>query len=91
MALRGNSPPCWDGHAGASGKLDPITSQEYGSQDFFGVIDELRIWRTVRSEEQIQQVALILPTRDTFQVHKIQPSAVKVSEASASCRVPGNG
>ena len=50
-----------DGRAGASGKLDPMISQEYGSQDFFGVIDELRIWRTVRTEEQIQQVALSLP------------------------------
>ena len=46
------------GRAGASGKLDPITSQEYGSQDFFGVIDELRIWRTVRTEEQIREVSL---------------------------------
>ena len=45
-------------HAGASGKLDPITSQEYGSQDFFGVIDELRIWRTVRTEEQIREVGV---------------------------------
>ncbi len=45
-------------YAGASGKLDPITSQEYGSQDFFGVIDELRIWRTVRTEEQIREVGL---------------------------------
>ncbi len=25
-------------------------------QDFFGQIDELRVWRTVRSEEQIRQV-----------------------------------
>ena len=31
-------------------------SQEYGSQDFFGAIDELRIWRTVRTEEQINLV-----------------------------------
>lgn len=52
--------PLLRGHAGASGKLDPILSQEYGSQDFFGVIDELRIWRTVRSEDQIKQVRLCL-------------------------------
>ncbi len=47
-------------HAGASGKLDPIMSQEYGSQDFFGVIDELRIWSTVRSEDQIKQARFTL-------------------------------
>lgn len=46
--------------AGASGKLDPIMSQEYGSQDFFGVIDELRIWRTVRNEDQIKQARFTL-------------------------------
>ena len=33
-----------------------MLSQEYGSQDFFGVIDELRIWRTVRTEDDIKQV-----------------------------------
>ena len=32
-----------------------MLSQEYGSQDFFGVIDELRIWRTVRKEDEIKQ------------------------------------
>ena len=40
--------------AGAAGKLD--STREYGVQDFFGQIDELRIWRTVRSEDQIRQV-----------------------------------
>ena len=43
--------------AGASGKLDPI--KEYGAQDFFGQIDELRIWRTVRTQAQIRQVGLL--------------------------------
>lgn len=47
-------------YAGASGKLDPIMSQEYGSQDFFGVIDELRIWRSVRNEDQIKQARFTL-------------------------------
>jgi hypothetical protein len=42
--------------AGASGKLDSI--KEYGAQDFFGQIDELRIWRTARTQDQIRQVGL---------------------------------
>lgn len=45
--------------AGATGKLDKLQSQEYGSQDFFGVIDEMRIWRTVRTEDQIKQVSRV--------------------------------
>ena len=44
--------------AGASGKLDPV--KEYGAQDFFGQIDELRIWRTARTQDQIRQVGLTL-------------------------------
>ncbi|KAK9789369.1 hypothetical protein WJX73_005379 [Symbiochloris irregularis] len=43
---------CFDSHPGATGKVD-ATSQEYGAQDFFGAIDEIRIWRSVRSEEDI--------------------------------------
>ena len=42
--------------AGASGKLDRMRDQEYGAQDFYGAIDELRIWRTVRTQDQIKQV-----------------------------------
>lgn len=41
--------------AGSVGKLD-YSTQEYGPQDFFGAIDELRIWRTVRTEDQIKRV-----------------------------------
>lgn len=41
--------------AGASGKLDRIRDQEYGAQDFYGAIDELRVWRTVRTQDQIKQ------------------------------------
>ena len=29
---------------------------EYGAQDFIGVMDEIRIWSTVRSQAQIQEV-----------------------------------
>ncbi len=42
--------------AGASGKLDRMRDQEYGAQDFYGAIDELRVWRTVRTQDQIKQV-----------------------------------
>ena len=33
------------------GGLDP--SSEYGSQDFFGTLDEMRLWRIERSAEDI--------------------------------------
>lgn len=33
--------------------MSPTTRQEYNSQDFFGQIDEMRIWRRVRSPEEI--------------------------------------
>ncbi|BDA49076.1 probable Sushi, von Willebrand factor type A, EGF and pentraxin pentraxin domain-containing protein at C-terminar half [Coccomyxa sp. Obi] len=46
---------CFDSAPGASGKLDPLKDQEYGAQDFFGAIDELRVWRTVRTQDQIKQ------------------------------------
>lgn len=42
------------GGAGAQGPLD--NSWEHGSQDFNGVIDEVRIWRTARSADQIFEV-----------------------------------
>lgn len=31
---------------------------EYGAQDFIGVMDEIRIWSTVRSQAQIQEVCV---------------------------------
>ncbi|KAK9918751.1 hypothetical protein WJX75_006574 [Coccomyxa subellipsoidea] len=46
---------CFDSAPGASGKLDRIRDQEYGAQDFYGAIDELRVWRTVRTQDQIKQ------------------------------------
>ena len=48
-------------HAGAKGKVDPVSGREYGPQDFFGVIDEMRIWKTVRTPQQIEQVCSMLP------------------------------
>ena len=43
---------CFDSAAGAAGDVSP--AQEYGAQDFFGLIDELRIWKRVRSSEEIR-------------------------------------
>lgn len=43
---------CFDSAGGAVG--DVSVAQEYGAQDFFGLIDELRIWRRVRSAEEIR-------------------------------------
>ena len=42
---------CFDSTKGAAGSLD--TDSEYGSQDFTGVVDELRVWRSVRSQGDI--------------------------------------
>jgi len=31
-----------------------VDDQEYGPQDFFGLIEEMRIWRVVRTPEEIR-------------------------------------
>lgn len=46
---------CFDSAAGAAGQIQRAMEQEYGVQDFFGVIEEMRIWRVARSAEQIRQ------------------------------------
>lgn len=45
---------CFDSATGAAGDID-TSSQEYGTQDFFGLIDELRIWKRVRTGDEIRQ------------------------------------
>lgn len=45
---------CFDSASGAVGDVSDSPNQEYGSQDFFGLIDELRIWRRVRSADEIR-------------------------------------
>ena len=55
---------CFDSYAGAAGGVQSRSQIEYGAQDFIGVIDEIRIWRTVRTQTQIEQVrflSLLLP------------------------------
>ncbi|MEW5305376.1 MAG: hypothetical protein WDW36_007919 [Sanguina aurantia] len=46
---------CFDSATGAAGKTSVIASQEYGPQDFFGVIEQMRLWRVVRTPEQIME------------------------------------
>lgn len=48
---------CFDSMAGATGKVDTNSYREYGPQDFFGVMDEMRIWKTVRTQKQIIDVS----------------------------------
>jgi cysteine-rich repeat protein len=43
---------CFDSAAGAVG--DVSEGNEYGAQDFFGLIDELRVWRRVRTGDEIR-------------------------------------
>ena len=47
---------CFDSHQGAAGQTQRLYELEYGAQDFIGVMDEIRIWSTVRSQAQIQEV-----------------------------------
>lgn len=47
---------CFDSREGAAGQTQRTYQLEYGAQDFIGVMDEIRIWSTVRSQSQIQQV-----------------------------------
>jgi hypothetical protein len=46
---------CFDSASGAAGKVSVVDDQEYGPQDFFGLIEEMRVWRVVRTPEQIRQ------------------------------------
>eukprot|EP00210_Caulerpa_lentillifera_P004747 g4531.t1 len=44
---------CFDSTPGALGDIQQGTFLEYGSQDFVGIIEGVRIWKTVRTHEQI--------------------------------------
>lgn len=44
---------CFDSDWGSAGDVQSDWKQEYGPQDFFGLIDEMRLWRKVRSVDDI--------------------------------------
>ncbi|KAJ9505103.1 hypothetical protein QJQ45_027561 [Haematococcus lacustris] len=46
---------CFDSATGGAGRTSPLTDQEYGPQDFYGVVEEMRLWRVVRTPEEIRQ------------------------------------
>ena len=46
---------CFDSDPGAKGDTQAKEVNEYGSEDFFGMIEEMRLWRVVRTEEEINE------------------------------------
>ena len=44
---------CFDSGKGASGNVQPGSKVEYGAQDFFGVIEEMRVWNRVLTQEEL--------------------------------------
>ncbi|KAI8469316.1 MAG: concanavalin A-like lectin/glucanase domain-containing protein [Monoraphidium minutum] len=45
---------CFDSSKGAIGSVSEVGDQEYGAQDFYGLIEEMRVWKVVRTQEQIR-------------------------------------
>jgi len=44
---------CFDSDEGAKGDTQAHAVNEYGSEDFFGMVEEMRLWRVVRTEDEI--------------------------------------
>eukprot|EP00210_Caulerpa_lentillifera_P002634 g2516.t1 len=45
---------CFDSASGAAGDVQQKKNQEYGPQDFYGIIEDVRIWKSVRDGYEIQ-------------------------------------
>jgi len=46
---------CFDSRYGAAGDVQPWIELEYGAQDFFGVMDQIRIWKVKRTPDEIHK------------------------------------
>merc|ERR1711977_427854 len=46
---------CFDSGRSARGDTQAARNLEYGPEDFFGMVEEMRIWRVVRTEKQINE------------------------------------
>eukprot|EP01025_Chloroclados_australasicus_P038518 TRINITY_DN3971_c0_g1_i12.p1 TRINITY_DN3971_c0_g1~~TRINITY_DN3971_c0_g1_i12.p1 ORF type:complete len:674 (+),score=86.20 TRINITY_DN3971_c0_g1_i12:241-2022(+) len=44
---------CFDSQSGAAGPIQTASSAEHGDQDFYGIIDEMRIWKIDLDADQI--------------------------------------
>eukprot|EP01024_Parvocaulis_polyphysoides_P075800 TRINITY_DN980_c0_g3_i3.p1 TRINITY_DN980_c0_g3~~TRINITY_DN980_c0_g3_i3.p1 ORF type:complete len:1054 (-),score=150.66 TRINITY_DN980_c0_g3_i3:249-3056(-) len=46
---------CFDSESGAMGPIQTAKDAEHGDQDFYGIIDEMRLWNIELSPEQVKQ------------------------------------
>ena len=46
---------CFDSDPGAKGDTQAKAVNEYGSEDFFGMVEEMRLWRVGRTEAEINE------------------------------------
>ena len=45
---------CFDSAPGAVGNVDHVDDIQYGIQDFYGAVEEMRVWNVVKTQEEIQ-------------------------------------
>ena len=65
---------CFESNREAAG---PISRFAWHRQDFFGLIDEMRIWKTVRTQEEIKQVILDEPFWKLIATAFVLPTAIQ--------------